>query len=239
VPPQTSDVPTGWVAVLAVKHLDAAKSRLALPRPDTTELALAFALDTVTAVLSSRSVTGAVVVTSDPRVRVEMSAAGASVMGEGADGGLNAALALGIRSVEADAPGRGIVLLVADLPALRGSELDAALHSAASVPVGLVADDEGTGSTLLCSGSAALLRPQFGSGSAAAHSADGARRLSSSADRLAGLRRDVDTVAHLAQAVQLGVGPRTRRQLANLGPVPGLDVLSGGPAPMGLPRRTG
>jgi 2-phospho-L-lactate guanylyltransferase len=225
VPPPTSDVPTGWVAVLAVKRLDAAKSRLALPRTVTAELALAFALDTVAAVLSSLSVTGAVVVTSDRRVRAEMTAAGASVVEEEVDGGLNAALALGIASAAADAPGRGVVLIAADLPALRGHELDAAMAAAAGVPVGLVADVEGTGSTLLCSGSPALLRPRFGAGSAAAHSADGARHLTSP-DGFPGLRRDVDTVAHLAEAELLGLGTRTRSELVQRGPV-------------SLPRRTG
>ena len=51
------------------------------------------------------------------------------------------------------------------------------------------------------------LDPRFGVGSALAHQASGAVPIELAA--LVSLRRDVDTAADLAHAVQLGVGPRT------------------------------
>jgi 2-phospho-L-lactate/phosphoenolpyruvate guanylyltransferase len=51
------------------------------------------------------------------------------------------------------------------------------------------------------------LDPRFGVGSAQAHQASGAVPIDLTT--IESLRRDVDTAADLAHAVQLGVGPRT------------------------------
>ena len=76
-----------------------------------------------------------------------------------------------------------------------------------------VPDAEGTGTVLLAGLEARVLRPAFGAGSAAAHEAAGARRLTLELPRL---RRDVDTREDLRTALTLGVGPRTRAVLAEL-----------------------
>ena len=68
-----------------------------------------------------------------------------------------------------------------------------------------MADAAGTGTVLLAAAGTALL-PAFGAGSARRHAESGARRLDG---RWPSLRRDVDTVADLAEAVRLGLGRHT------------------------------
>ncbi|MBT8225045.1 MAG: 2-phospho-L-lactate guanylyltransferase, partial [Dactylosporangium sp.] len=75
-------------------------------------------------------------------------------------------------------------------------------------------DAAGTGTVLLTAPSPAVLAPAFGGGSAGTHEASGARRLDGA---WPGLRRDVDTAADLAVAVDLGTGPRTCALLAGTG----------------------
>ncbi len=102
-----------------------------------------------------------------------------------------------------------MVGLTADLPALRPAELAEALRAARAGPPDVrhfVADASGTGTVLLAAPPGVPLRPRFGSGSAAAHAASGARPL---AGDWPSLRRDVDTAADLATAARLGLGPRT------------------------------
>jgi 2-phospho-L-lactate guanylyltransferase len=98
---------------------------------------------------------------------------------------------------------------------LRPDDLDEALALADAVLQGaasggansvFVPDAQGTGTVLLAARHAAALRPAFGPGSAAAHEALGALRLEPALPRL---RRDVDTAADLAEALELGCGRRT------------------------------
>jgi 2-phospho-L-lactate guanylyltransferase len=109
----------------------------------------------------------------------------------------------------------GLAALTADLPALRAEELTEALRRAEEAAHSLgprvlarsfVADAAGTGTVLLAAPPGAVLEPRFGGNSAAAHVASGALPL---AGAWPGLRRDVDTPADLAQALELGAGPRT------------------------------
>ncbi|MEI4272793.1 2-phospho-L-lactate guanylyltransferase [Klenkia sp. LSe6-5] len=102
-------------------------------------------------------------------------------------------------------PAVRLAALHSDLPALRPAELAEALGLAAALPRSSVPDAEGTGTVLLATTDGPL-EPAFGPGSAAAHAASGAVPLGGA---WPGLRRDVDTPAHLAQALHLGCGPRT------------------------------
>ncbi|MGW5672573.1 2-phospho-L-lactate guanylyltransferase, partial [Micromonospora sp. NPDC003776] len=79
-----------WTVVVPVKRLGAAKSRLrgALSGVPHEELALALAADTVRAVRACPAVAEVLVVTDDPRVAVEVAAAGARAVPDPA-GGLN------------------------------------------------------------------------------------------------------------------------------------------------------
>jgi 2-phospho-L-lactate guanylyltransferase len=103
----------------------------------------------------------------------------------------------------AAAGGGALAALAGDLPALRGSDLAAALSAATTR--GYAPDRAGTGTTLLATPPGVPLEPRFGPGSARAHARSGAVELPAAA----GLRLDVDTPADLVAAARLGLGPRT------------------------------
>ncbi|WP_233498829.1 2-phospho-L-lactate guanylyltransferase [Blastococcus sp. TF02A-26] len=210
-----------WSVVVPAKRLAVAKTRLSpltATAPDLhAELVLALLADTVTAALGTAdaevSVADVVVVTDDVRAAALVTGLGARTVGDEPDRGLNPALAHGAGAARTAA----VAALSSDLPALRPAELAAALRAAEGAGRALVADAAGTGTTLLAARGGEL-RPRFGAGSAAAHTADGALPL---AGDWPGLRRDVDTAADLAEAVRLGVGRHTAALLLRLPAVPG------------------
>jgi 2-phospho-L-lactate guanylyltransferase len=194
-----------WSVVVPAKRLSVAKTRL---RPLTTgdreshdALVLALLADTVAAALACPAVGQVLVVTDDPGAAGEVTRLGAGIVPDEPDSGLNPALEHGAVA----AGGAAVAALSSDLPALRPEELAAALGAAEHAPRCFVADAHGTGTTLLTAFGTEL-RPAFGAGSAAAHRAGGAVQLTGD---WPGLVRDVDTEADLAEAVRLGVGPRT------------------------------
>ncbi|MGH3615746.1 MAG: 2-phospho-L-lactate guanylyltransferase [Pseudonocardia sp.] len=210
--------------VIPVKSLHSAKSRLrgaadcgAGDHGAHTRLALALANDTIAAVRAARRVRHLLVVTADPVVTAELAAVGVTVAPDGPVAGLNPALEHGVALLRAWDPTAALGGLQADLPALRPTELDAALELAtAAFAVGGVhraycADVEGTGTTLLLCAPGAGLDPRFGPGSARRHQRSGAYPLPGD---WPGLRRDVDTEADLRQAADLGLGTHTRGVLA-------------------------
>jgi 2-phospho-L-lactate guanylyltransferase len=196
-----------WILAIPVKRTAIAKSRLASAYPQhRPELARAFAVDTTAAALASPLVRAVLVVTDDPVVAADVAAVGAWVVPDLPAAGLNEALLHGATVAAAEFPGNAVAALSADLPALRPAELTAVL-AACVAPRSFVIDEPGTGTTLLAAAPGVALDPRFGVGSALAHQASGAVSI-----ELAGIesvRRDVDTAADLAHAVQLGVGPAT------------------------------
>jgi 2-phospho-L-lactate guanylyltransferase len=190
------------MVVVPVKRLAGAKSRLrgALPAVPHEDLVLALVLDTLDAALACPAVAGVRVVTDEPRIAVPAARAGAGVVPDTPDAGLNAALA----HAAGQLPGRAVAGLAGDLPALRPAELAGALSAATAR--GFVADASGTGTTLLAAPPGVPLDPRFGPGSAAAHAASGARPL---VGAWPSLRQDVDTPSDLWAAARLGLGPRT------------------------------
>lgn len=202
-----------WGAVVPVKRLDVAKSRLAAyGDPVRAELALAFACDVVTACLSCAAVGRVVVVTDDPRAAEVLRGLGAHVVPDGPDGGLNPALAHGADVVRAALPRCGVVAVSSDLPSLRPDDLAGALAAVAPGGRAFVADSDRLGTTLLAASAGTALLPSYGAHSRTRHLASGAVELE--ADEA--LRRDVDTPDDLGQALLLGVGRHTARALANL-----------------------
>ena len=212
--------------VIPVKPLQAAKTRLrgvadrGVGDPGAhAALALALAHDTVAAVLAARAVRRLLVISSDPVVAAELAAVGVEVAPDVA-GELNAALVHGSAILRAGDPHTPVGALQADLPALRPSELDEALHDAATLFASgarraFCPDAQGTGTTLLLAAGGAALIPRFGAGSAARHRASGAVPLAAAGP---GLRRDVDTGDDLCAAADLGLGPHTRAVLTPAGP---------------------
>lgn len=202
-----------WAIVVPVKRLVEAKTRLIVPPDVRMELALAMALDTVTAAVECLATDIVVAVCDDDRAVPELRRLGATVVADEPDAGLNPALVHGARAagVPADHP---VAALSADLPALRATDLaDVLAAAAAHIAVGratsfVVADANGTGTTLLAAATREHLRPAFGAQSRAAHITAGAVDLTDAAG--ASLRRDVDTLADLRHAAALGLGGATR-----------------------------
>ncbi|GAB3298461.1 2-phospho-L-lactate guanylyltransferase [Epidermidibacterium keratini] len=205
--------------MLPVKRRTAAKTRLAtslgLGQQSAGELAAAFALDTLRAVSAAKLVGHCLVVTDDAEFAAHGREVGAEVVDEQepmqqAPGfaRLNAALLLGAAYAGADRP---VAALTGDLPALRGTDLDAALALADGLGSAFVADRHETGTALLTAWRAGDLAPRFGRDSAAAHRAAGAVEIGRELERL---RLDVDTADDLAAARALGLGPHTERLLA-------------------------
>ena len=214
-----------WIVAIPVKRTAIAKSRLAPAYPQhRPELARAFAVDTTAAALASPLVRAVLVVTDDPSVAADVTAAGAHVVPDLPAAGLNDALLHGATVAAVEFPGDGVAALSADLPALRPAELTAVLAACTS-PRSFVIDQPGTGTTLLAAAPGVPLDPRFGVGSALAHQASGAVPIE--LPGIESVRRDVDTAADLAHAVQLGVGPATADVLSLvLGAATGTEGLA-------------
>jgi 2-phospho-L-lactate guanylyltransferase len=197
-----------WTAVIPVKPLDGAKSRLRGAVPDGwhADLALALVRDTVAAVLACPVVRDVLVVTDDPAAARATAALGARIVPDRPRAGLNAAVRFGADVVAGLTRPRAV--MGADLPALRPDELAAALALARRRS--FVADAEGSGTVLLAAPPGVPIDPRFGAGSAAAHAASGAEAL---AGDWPGLRRDVDTAADLRIVMTLGAGQYTSELL--------------------------
>ncbi|WP_106848110.1 2-phospho-L-lactate guanylyltransferase [Blastococcus sp. Marseille-P5729] len=207
----TPDQPR-WQVILPVKRAAASKTRLA--GLDRARLAVAFASDTLRAVVACPLVAGTVVVTEDEQVREIALGSGAHVIEEQHDGAprgfarLNAAIVLGIE--RAGLAAEPVAALTADLPALRPDELARTLLQAGQHRRSFVPDHAGTGTAFVAALRGADLAPSFGVDSAATHQRSGAVRLELDEP---GLRQDVDLPADLGSAQLLGCGPATTRLL--------------------------
>ncbi|TFB47560.1 2-phospho-L-lactate guanylyltransferase [Cryobacterium tagatosivorans] len=213
-----------WVAVVPVKGTPEAKSRLG-DLPDRGGLADAFALDTVAALLESPLIREVFVVTADGALATRLAGLGAVIVPElrrDPTDPLNAAIRQGVDAARAARPECGIAVLTGDLPALTASDVQAALGLAAEHPLSMVADEEGTGTTALLALGGVPFSPRFGVGSRAAHQAAGHVPLG--LPPTASIRRDVDTVDNLAEALHHGVGVHTSALVASASGAPGLPA---------------
>lgn len=205
--------------LVPVKSLARAKTRLrgaadgGVGSPEAhLRLALALARDTITAAAGAAVVHRVVAICSDVTVRETLAQDGVETIGEDRVAGLNPVLRYGAALLRAANPAVAVGALQADLPALRSQELDRAVREGLTTGRRVFCTDRsGRGTTLLLAPPPLPLDPLFGPESAAAHRAGGAQELTG---RWPGLRCDVDTVADLAVAVGLGIGPFTRAALA-------------------------
>jgi 2-phospho-L-lactate guanylyltransferase len=201
-----------WVVVVPVKPAAEGKTRLAgvLEPADRAALARAMARDTIEAAAATAGVARVLVVTSDDELRATVPSAV-----DDPGGGLNAAIRAGV--AQASLP---VAVLLGDLPALRPDDLAAALVLAEQHPRALVADADGTGTTLLTG--LVAFTPRFGVDSAALHEADGHIRLD--VPLVSTLRRDVDVPSDLTAVARLGVGRWTAAALARSESLSGVPV---------------
>ncbi|MGL5930452.1 MAG: 2-phospho-L-lactate guanylyltransferase [Dermatophilaceae bacterium] len=197
---------SAWAVVVPIKGGPLAKSRLELPRPLRTELADAFALDTLAAAAAGMPHAHLLVVGPPPDPG-SVTEARTVVADPGR--GLDAAVAAGVEAAAALGAAR-VAVLLADHPALRPAELTAAVAACSAYQRAVVADADGTGTALLTLPAASPVATAFGVGSAAAHARLGFVPVQVDAP---GLRLDVDDTPALRRAVGLGVGPYTDRTL--------------------------
>jgi 2-phospho-L-lactate guanylyltransferase len=225
-----------WVCVVPVKGSAGAKTRLGeLPEsfPARGELAEAFALDTVAALLAATMVDRVFVVTADAVAAAPLRALGAQIVLEpppvpraeasnptdvpstsavAPRDPLNVAIGEGIRVAHELRPLSNVAVFTGDLPALTVADVERTLAQAAGYDRAMVADEEGLGTTTLLARAGVALTPRFGAGSRAAHEAAGHHPLDLPAT--SSIRRDVDTVANLAEALRRGVGVHTSALIA-------------------------
>lgn len=211
-----------WRILLPVRGTIDSKTRL-LPE-DTAgvhrrSLALAFARDAVAAVLESAAVAEVTVITADRNAATEFASMGVRILHETGRDGLNAAIRRGLRHIEDAHPASPRAVLLADLPALTGADVSAALAFAALTGTAVVPDADGTGTTMITALPGHELDPAFGPGSLARHRAAGLCTLP--LDPQSTIRRDVDTWPDFEEAARLGVGPHTRQALSEFGLLPG------------------
>jgi 2-phospho-L-lactate guanylyltransferase len=237
MPRSAPDQPRRTGAVVALKPATIAKTRLgALPAPIRQRLAIAMALDTLTALAAA--VSRLVVVSDQPTLPGILSRAGiaAELRPEPDPSGMNAALAFGaqiLRTAGCDQ----VLACVGDLPALTPEAVRAALAAADDHGESArmyVPDRLGDGTTMLIANGTDL-DPRFQGESASAHRDSGAAGL------LLGdfpqARTDVDAPDDVAAVIGLGVGRHTaqlidsqRRRIADYLPV---TVAAPAPQPTG------
>jgi 2-phospho-L-lactate guanylyltransferase len=197
-----------WTVIVPMRSLPSAKSRLVELTPDPTahrDLVEAIRHDTLAAIDAASVVTRVVLVVDRP-IRTDY-----DVLVQRAPG-LNPALAEAQSWAQSQWPGGSVAALVGDLPALRASDLEAALVAAEALERAFVADASGLGTTMLTARPGVALRPAFGLNSAARHAL-----IATALDAGPGLRLDVDTPEDLDAAGELGLGPRTSELLVNIG----------------------
>lgn len=199
-------------AVVPVKRLAFAKSRLAVPAEQRQALALAFALDTITSLSDSPLVADVLVVTSDPVAAGRLRRLGVRVLpDQGA--GLAPAVHGGTRVAATWRPGTGIAVVPADLPCLRAADVTQVVTDASVTEGAFVPDRSGTGTTFVIYPPGRRAVTRYGPGSAAGHQALGLHPLHEAPMRA---RHDVDTLEDLAAATSLGAETRATARALDL-----------------------
>lgn len=198
-----------YTAIMPIKSWFAAKSRLALPSDLRGDLARAFAEDVLSAAAAASSIGRIVVVSSADGIPEVAARWGAHLVAEpdapSADR-LNSAISAGVTWAAEHRPLDPVVVVPADLPSLTGDALSALLTETAGIDRVVIPDAGGDGTALLIAADPSRLSPSYGVGSAARHVGLGYVPMLEVDPRL---RRDVDSLADLSEALGLGVGEAT------------------------------
>ncbi|QFU76528.1 7,8-didemethyl-8-hydroxy-5-deazariboflavin synthase subunit CofH [Halioglobus maricola] len=161
-------------ALVALKSLTLAKTRLAplLGPADRAALVQAMAADVLQVLASHRSVTSVTLVSDDPAATMLAQQFGAEVLSEAAlaGEGLNALLAAATEHIRTDRKGP-LLVLHADLPLLRESDISAVLTALENTDVVIGSDNAAMGTNLLALASGVDPNYQFGAASCQRHSA--------------------------------------------------------------------
>ena len=207
---------TDWCVLVPQKALARAKGRLDVDPRTRRAMALAMLTDTLDAVAATPGVTRVVVLWDDSADATTLQVESLGTEGRP----LNPALELGAAQARHLDPAVSLAVVPGDLPALDPAELHACLEIASSHGRAFLPDAEGTGSTVLTATSEADLAPRYGLSSTLAHAVSGAHLICP--DGLISARTDVDDLASLARALELGCGDHTRAACAAAGLLPEL-----------------
>jgi 2-phospho-L-lactate guanylyltransferase len=183
------------VVVLA-KDTRLAKTRLGVSREAARQMALHLADSTIRVALAAETVGAVHVVTGGTDIVRDARRWGAEVVEEPRPLGMNRAAELGRRHALEVRPTSTVVIMVADLPAVRPTDIDAVVDEHRRTGHALhVTDHTGTGTTLLIHGPNRRPGIGFGRGSSAMHLRLGYQAATSSTPTL---RHDLDTPEDLA-----------------------------------------
>jgi 2-phospho-L-lactate guanylyltransferase len=185
-----------------LKSSDRGKSRIDVDPVLRRRIALAMATDTIAAASTAPGVGVVLVVAEDTQDAERLAEIRGVRIQLTSTTGLNLAIRDGLSGLGADAVGP-VAVLPGDLPSLTADELGDALAAALAHRNAVVADRQGTGTTLLTTTASGRLRPHYGPDSLRRHVMGGAVLLNLPVE--SGLRRDVDQVSDLAGVT----GPRT------------------------------
>lgn len=215
-----------------MKPFEQAKSRLRSAVADdprlapVPELAKAFFLDVLSALHESPAVDDVIVVGTTPELAAQARRGNAMFVDESSTSAddanawsdLNAAVAAGF-DVGRDRLGADFVVSVAgDLASLRSESITTLIqtmltHDGGGPQAGFVSDWSGHGTAVLGLTRESEIYPMFGNDSAANHRLSGAVDITAYA--AVDVRLDVDTLADLQRAVDIGVGPHTSALLTD------------------------
>jgi 2-phospho-L-lactate guanylyltransferase len=214
-------------AVLPVKEIDDAKSRLAhqCSRVFRRELQRAMLDDVLNALTKTARLAGIVVVSADRHAQLVARRCGARVFEDGARSGHTRAVMAAARRLASE--GRaGMLTVPADVPAISAAQIARVLAAHGEAPAFTIVPSHD------CRGSNAIVvsRPDavelaFGDDSFVAHlhAARGAG-IEPTIVRSPGIALDIDHPADLARLMQMATGPRTAAfllgQSMNLPPIP-------------------
>jgi 2-phospho-L-lactate/phosphoenolpyruvate guanylyltransferase len=213
-------------AVIPVKEFVDAKDRLSglLSPQQRRRLAETMLMDVLDAVAGSRHLAGIVIVTLDPHATTLGEKIGARIVTDGARDGHTGSVDAGRRFLAREGRG-GMIAMPGDIPAVRGSEIDAVLSAHLAAPSFTISpahDDLGSNAVVCSPPEAVPLR--FGDNSYFPH-LDAARRqgIEPTVIRQPGIAMDIDHPVDLALILRLpqSAGTRTRALLEELG-VPAL-----------------
>ena len=221
----TGDHAHRWSVIVPFKGTPGGKSRLSqyFGIPARRALALAFLQDTVRAVQAVPAVARILVVSNDPGLGSALAGFAGPATEVLADpgGGLNAAVSHGIHQARDIDPEAFMAALTGDLAALQPADLSLALDAAVAQadrgrPLAVVADRDGTGTTMITAAPGVGVVPHFGIDSCALHEAAG--HVLISLPTSSSLRLDIDSAEDLYRATALtpGAGPATRAVLFTL-----------------------
>lgn len=188
-------------AAVPVKLLARTKERLApvLSPAERETLACAMLEDVLAALVASPALARVIVVTDDERAALIARSAGAALVRDGQNSGINGAALQAMRYVEAQGY-EGLLIMPADVPRITTADVDALVEAHEAVPsVTLVRAESDRGTNALIASPAGVIPFSFGEGSFDVHCAAAlGRGITPRVTHVPHLARDIDRPDDLA-----------------------------------------